>query len=79
MPDADRRVDWTDLGELGRVSTVFLCSCADRDRCFETMVRGGPLDETFDWYGSWDAAEQGHARMVARVLQRGTLMQEARR
>lgn len=73
VADQDRRVGGTDLGELGFVSTVFLLSCADRDACFETMVRGGPLADEFDWYATWEAAEQGHARMVARVLQRGTL------
>ncbi len=73
VPESARRVDWTDLGEHGCVSTVFLLSCADRSRCFETMTRGGPLAEEFDWYATWAEAEQGHARMVARVLQRATL------
>lgn len=35
---------------------------------FETLVFGGPLDGEMDRYGTWAAAEAGHARMVAKVF-----------
>lgn len=38
---------------------------------FETMVFGGPLHEEMDRYETWDAAELGHALMLARVLNAG--------
>jgi hypothetical protein len=36
---------------------------------FETMVFGESIDQEQDRYGTLEEAKQGHARMLARVLQ----------
>ena len=51
------------------VSTVFL-GIAHYGGIFETMVFGGPLSDMQIRYETWEQAEAGHARMVARVLAR---------
>jgi hypothetical protein len=68
----DRHVDLTDLGPLGRVSTVFLGlnhNYGDGPPIlFETMVFGGPMDEYMDRYYTEDEAAQGHAFVVQALM-----------
>ena len=52
------------------ISTVFL-GLARRGAYFETMVFGGPHDETTRQYSSWDEALAGHQALVTRHLQAG--------
>lgn len=69
-----RRVALTDLGELGKVSTVFLAldhnynpmhdPLTYRPILWETMVFGGPRAYDMRRYTSREAAERGHAKMV---------------
>lgn len=66
-----RRVGEAHLSN-GRVSTVFL-SIDHRHTdegppiLFETMVFGGPLDETCERYCTWDEAAAGFKRMVEQL------------
>ena len=66
----DRHVGDTAIGEV-RVSTVFLGSdhgSEDVPMIFETMVFGGPLDEEYRRYSTWEMARAGHevaCRLVA--------------
>lgn len=71
---ADRHVDFTviDIGE--EVSTVFMGLdhrfFGDGPALlFETMVFGGNFDGEQLRYSTWDEAEAGHKRMVARVME----------
>jgi len=71
MTPAERRVARDEVGDSD-VSTVFLQldhSFTGRPPplVFETMVFGGPLDGECERYATWDEAEMGHARMIARV------------
>ena len=77
MIDKHERYDWnvakTTVGDV-QVSTVFLFR-DERNQamdpgdpeCWETLVRGGTLDQECERYTSRDAAERGHAAMVQRV------------
>ena len=73
--DRTRGVAYDDLGEKGRVSTVFLgldhSFTRDRDGeqpiLFETMVFGGQLDDEQERYATRAQAEAGHAAMLVRV------------
>ncbi len=72
-----RRVALDDLGELGRVSTVFLAldynfspmhdPLTYRPILWETMVFGGPHAYEMRRYMSREAAERGHAEMVKMI------------
>lgn len=68
----DRHVDLTDLGALGRVSTVFLgLNHAFRPGppvLFETLVFGGPMDLHMDRYYTEDEAAAGHAFVVQALM-----------
>lgn len=68
----DRHVDLTDLGTLGRVSTVFLgLNHAFGDGpplIFETMVFGGPMDEYMERYSTEEEAAAGHAFVVQALM-----------
>jgi hypothetical protein len=59
----ERRVDLTEIGEDCAVSTVFL-GCLIR---FETLVMGGPLDETTVRADTWEQAVCAHQMAVAAV------------
>ena len=71
MATADRHVRLTEQGDV-RVSTVFLGfdHGFERPALFETMVfagdhgGGGGVER----YGTWDEAEAGHLRWVAKVF-----------
>lgn len=77
--DEQRRVGWTDLGERGRVSTVFLAldhnfspmrdPLTYRPILWETMVFGGPCDRDMRRYCSREAAERGHKEMVRKCME----------
>lgn len=66
----NRRVAEDEVGSI-RVSTVFLGidhQFGDGPPLlFETMVFGGELEDECERYSTWQAAERGHAAMVARV------------
>lgn len=69
----ERRVARDRVGDAS-VSTVFLplnhqTSPDGPPLWFETMVfwDGGPLDQETERYETWEEAEEGHRRMVARV------------
>ena len=73
--NADRQVAETILGEV-RISTVFLGlnhrfgSVPNKDRVpllFETMVFGGKLNLEFERYPTWQDAEEGHKRWIAKA------------
>jgi hypothetical protein len=69
---ADRCVKLTIQGDV-RVSTVFLGLDHGWDDkgppvVFETMVFIGDRDEDMERYCTWDEAEAGHARWVAKVF-----------
>lgn len=68
---AERHVALDDLGELGRVSTVFLGFDHgwhdDRPVLWESMVFGGPLDQEQVRYRSRAEALVGHAALVEAV------------
>ena len=73
---ADRNVARDFIGAT-RISTVFLGLDHNYEDdgeplIFETMVFGGPLDGEMVRYSTWEAAEKGHAAMVARVGETGT-------
>jgi hypothetical protein len=75
--EEQRRVALDDLGELGRVSTVFLAldhnfspmqdPLTYRPILWETMVFGGPHGHEMRRYMSREAAERGHAEMVKMI------------
>ena len=67
-----RRVADTQITDKVNVSTIFLgIDHRPNDRgppiLFETMIFGGPLDESQWRYCSWDDAETGHAMAVAKA------------
>ena len=66
----NRRVAETKFGDV-RISTVFLG--IDHGfwengppLIFETLVFGGPLDDTMNRYSTWEEAEKGHSELVQR-------------
>ena len=66
-----RRVALTDTADA-RVSTVFLgldhnYSESGPPLLFETMVFGGPFDQEQERYPTWEGAEEGHQRWVAKI------------
>lgn len=61
----DRRVALTEHDEI-RVSTVFLgidysFTYTHAPLIFETMIFGGPHDQYYERYSTWEEAEAGHA------------------
>jgi hypothetical protein len=69
--EADRHVALTEQGDV-RVSTVFL-GLDHRvgpgpPLLFETMAFVGDEDEGCERYATWDEAEEGHKRWVAKVF-----------
>jgi hypothetical protein len=69
---ADRHVKLTEQGDV-RISTVFLgldhrFSGKGRPIVFETMVFQGTHGDDTERYCTWDEAEAGHARWVAKVF-----------
>jgi hypothetical protein len=70
--EQERHVDYTDLGKLGRVSTVFLAlNHAFRPGppiLFETMIFGGPMDQYMDRYYTEEEARKGHAFAVQALM-----------
>lgn len=67
---ADRHVRDTIQGDV-RVSTVFLGldhGFGGPPLLFETMAFVGHDSVELDRYATWDEAEAGHARMVAKVF-----------
>lgn len=68
----ERHIDVTDLGTLGRVSTVFLglnhAYFGGPPMIFETMIFGGPMDEYMDRYSTEEEAVAGHAFAVQALL-----------
>jgi len=72
-----RRVAYTELGAV-HVSTVFLGldhGWGGRPLLFETMVFGGNNWDECERYSTWEEAEQGHQRMVQRVVAAGAPIQ----
>lgn len=71
LNDGDRRrVDLTELGTRGQVSTVFLGLDHNFDAdsapvLWESMIFGGPLDQYQTRYDSLESARVGHATLVA--------------
>lgn len=67
----NRSVAQTHLGRLGYVSTVFLGLNHAWDDgpplLFETLVFGGPLDETMERYTTEEQARIGHEFMIMRL------------
>lgn len=71
MDDENRRVAKDSIGDVD-ISTVFLgldhqFEPGGPPLIFETMIFGGPLDQTRERYSTWEQAEAGHARWVAAV------------
>ena len=69
LENADRTVAKTKIGDV-LISTVFLGLNhnwgAGPPTLFETMAFGGKLDQECERYSTWEEAERGHRRMVAR-------------
>lgn len=67
----DRHVAKTDLGDLGRVSTVWLGLDHGWDDgpplIFETLVFDGPLEGEMERYSTEEQARTGHDFMVMRL------------
>lgn len=70
--DANRRIGYTEITSQIYVSTVFLG--LDHRHfgggppiLFETMIFGGPLDQSQWRYSSWDDAEAGHRAAVRKA------------
>lgn len=67
--NADRQIERTELPNGVAVSTVFLALDHSfgqgEPQLYETMIFGGPLDETQDRYATRQAAINGHAHYVA--------------
>ena len=71
LESANRRVAEDFVGDV-RVSTVFLGTdhnfgWSDRPVLFETMVFGGKYNLEQERYCTWDEAEAGHQRWLAKV------------
>jgi len=68
---ADRIVAKTKIADDVKVSTVFLglnYNYGDGEPIlFETMIFGGKLDEEMERYSTWQDAEEGHKRWVAKA------------
>ena len=68
---ANRIVAQTEVTPDVKVSTVFLGINhnfgSGSPILFETMIFGGPHDSFTERYHTWDEAEAGHARAVARA------------
>lgn len=68
----ERHVAKTDLGELGKVSTVWLGLNHAFDSgpplIFETMIFGGPMDEYMDRYSTEEEAKAGHEFAVQALM-----------
>jgi hypothetical protein len=72
MWTTDRHVGLTEQGDV-RVSTAFLGMDqrdfdSERPILFETMVFIGTHGHDSEQYATWDEAEAGHARWVAKVF-----------
>lgn len=72
-PMSARYVGKTDVDDTF-VSTVFIGTDYQRRPAgpplwFETMVFRGPLDDEVWRWSTWEEAEEGHAKTVARVQQ----------
>lgn len=72
LETADRKVAHSTVGDI-RISTVFLG--LDHNfyndgppMLFDTMVFGGKLDKEMGRYSTWNEAERGHKKMVAKVI-----------
>ncbi|KKN75895.1 hypothetical protein LCGC14_0376030 [marine sediment metagenome] len=69
--NAKRRVAKTTLANDVMVSTVFLGLDHNFGKgtpiLFETMIFGGEFDQEMDRYSTWDEAEKGHEKMVAKA------------
>lgn len=72
MEHANRHVGYTEITSACNVSTVFLG--LDHRHfgngppvIFETMIFGGPLDQSQWRYSSWDNAEIGHKAAVRKA------------
>ncbi len=68
----NRIVDYTEITSETNVSTVFLGLDHRFDRSgppllFETMIFGGPHDQSGWRYASWDDAEVGHKAAVRKA------------
>lgn len=67
-----RRVAKDTIGDT-EVSTVFLgidhSPFGEKPLLFETMVFGGELNQEQIRYETWEEAEFGHDKMVAKVIQ----------
>jgi hypothetical protein len=79
LESGERRVLLTNLPDGSSVSTVFLGLDHSFSRyldephepvLFETMTFGGPNNETMNRYCTWDDAEAGHRKIVARERRR---------
>ena len=72
---ADREVAKTSISDEITVSTVFLDlnhNYGDGEPLlFETMIFDGKLDEEMERYSTWEDAEEGHKRWVARAKEKG--------
>jgi hypothetical protein len=72
MGRQDRHVGLTDLGALGRVSTVWLgLNHAWGDGpplIFETMIFGGPMDQYQERYSTEEQAAIGHGFAVQALM-----------
>jgi len=68
---ADRQVAKTNISDEIIVSTVFLGIdhnfLGKLPILFETMVFGGKLNEQMERYTTWQNAEEGHKRWVAKA------------
>ncbi len=68
---ADREVAKTSISDEITVSTVFLGLNHNhgdvKPLLFETMIFGGELDEQIERYSTWEEAEKGHKRWVAKA------------
>ena len=68
----DRHVAITDLGALGRISTVYLglnhAYGGGPPLIFETMIFGGPMDQYQDRYSTEEQAAAGHSFAVQAVM-----------
>jgi hypothetical protein len=72
--DANRTVGYTQITSEIMVSTIFLgldhrYSGDGPPLLFETMVFGGPLNESMWRYSSWDDAEAGHRAAVRKACE----------
>ena len=67
---ADTLVARTLVGEVDIITYFIgipLTNTSGRPLLFESTVFGGPLNGTQDKYATWDEAEAGHAKLVAKV------------